>query len=525
MRIRFPKVSLKFKNAGRKALVVNVIAILIVVNLLSSFFPLRADLTQNKEFTLSKITRDTIKALDDIVTIRVFLSENLPSRLTPIKQKIKDTLSDYGKISPDKVKITYADPKNDADLINQALNLGIPQLRFSDVQNDKFSVSTGFLGMSVQFSDKKEVIETVTDETNLEHDLTAALKKVSEKTIPRIALSSGHGETDPGKINLLLTLLGKDFEVSSLTITDKDDQNFIEESVKTLVMINPVEKLGPRTLLVLDQFLMKGGSLVLFNDPINIGDNLQPISNTTNINDFIQNFGIKVNSELLLSADNEIANFSTGYTAFITPYPFWVRIPASGFSQDFPAVANLGGAVLPWVGSLTIDRSKVSEGSLLEFVKTSKNSFAQKGNLNVEPGRELNPNKEDLKEFTVAALVRGRLKSLTSNNQGVKKTLRQNESIIEETRSGAAVAVVADSDFVSDYFIRRYAGNAALALNTIEAVSTDKSLSEIRSKGSNFKPLKEISDTEKSLIKWSNVIALPLLIILLGVARNLWRSR
>ena len=482
-------------------------------------------MTENKEFTLSKITRDTIKALDDIVIIRVFLSENLPSSLTPIRQRIKDTLFDYEKISPDKIKITYTDPKNDADLINQALNLGIPQLRFSDVQNDKFSVSTGFLGMSVQFADKKAIIETVTAEANLEHDLTSSIKKVSEKTIPKIVLTAGHGETDPSKINFLLTLLDKDFEVSTLTIADKDDQSFIDESIKTLVMINPVEKLSPRALLVLDQFLMKGGSLVLFADSINIGSNLQPIPNNTNINEFLENFGIKVNSDLLLSSDNEIANFSTGYTAFITPYPFWVRITRSGFNRDFPAVANLDTAVLPWVSSLTTDASQIGEGSALEFVKTSKSSFAELGNLNVDPGRELNPSKGDLKEFAVAALVKGRLKSLTTKNSEVKKTARQGEKITAEAEREAMIAVIADSDFVSDYFIRRYAGNAALALNTVEAVSTDKSLSEIRSKGSNFKPLKEISDTEKSLIKWSNVIVLPLLIIFLGVIRHLWRSR
>ncbi len=528
MKIKLPKSllkKLKMKNVSKTTLVFNVLAILIVVNFLASFFPVRIDLTENKAFTLSGVTKKTVKSLDDLTTIKVFLSENLPARLLPIKQKIKDTLGEYEKIAGGKLRITYTDPKNNQELVSQAENLGIPQLRFSDVQNDKYSVSTGFLGMAILFGDKKEAIETVTESTNLEHDITSAIKKLSEKNAPKIGITSGHGEADQNKVSLLQPLIEKDLSTSEVAISDKDDQSFIDESISTLLMVNPTQKFSNRALLTIDQFLMKGGSLVLLLDPINVSGNLQPNNNSTNIGDLIQNYGLKVNNDIVLSADNEVANFSTGYTAFVTPYPFWVRILPSGFNQSYSATSNIDTAVFPWVSSITTDKNKAGAATITELIKTTPRSFVQSGNINLDPSREQNPKKEDLKEFTVAAMVSGKLESALRSSEELKKTLRQGEKSLEQSSKDARIIVFSDSDFISDYFIRRYNGNAALLLNSVESVSSDTSLSEIRNKGSNFKPLRELSDSLKALTKWSNIIGLPILITIIGLIKFLLRSR
>ena len=379
--------------------------------------------------------------------------------------------------------------------------------------------------MAILFGDKKETIETVTESTNLEHDVTSAINKLSEKNAAKIGITSGHGEADQTKVSYLKPLLEKDLTTLDVAISDKDDQSFIDESVSTLLMINPTQKFSNRALLTIDQFLMKGGSLVLLLDPINVSGNLQPSANSTNIGDLIQNYGLKVNNDIVLSADNEVANFSTGYTAFITPYPFWVRILASGFNQSYSATSNIDTAVFPWVSSITSDKSKAGAATITELIKTSPRSFLQSGNINLDPSREQSPKKEDLKEYTVAALASGKLGSAARSNEEIKKTLRKGETLIEQGSKDARVAVFSDADFVTDYFIRRYSGNAALLLNTVESVSSDTSLSEIRNKGSNFKPLRELSDSVKALTKWSNIIVLPILISIVGLIRFLLRSR
>ena len=58
--------------------VILVAVILIVVNILSENYSFRLDLTEGKEYTLSKATRDILKSLDKPVTITAYFSKNLP---------------------------------------------------------------------------------------------------------------------------------------------------------------------------------------------------------------------------------------------------------------------------------------------------------------------------------------------------------------------------------------------------------------------------------------------------------------
>ena len=53
---------------------------LVVVNLLGSYIGGRLDLTPGRAYTLNKATREITGGLQDIVTIKVFASKELPSK-------------------------------------------------------------------------------------------------------------------------------------------------------------------------------------------------------------------------------------------------------------------------------------------------------------------------------------------------------------------------------------------------------------------------------------------------------------
>ncbi|MFT5071238.1 MAG: ABC-2 type transport system permease protein, partial [Chitinophagales bacterium] len=53
-----------------------IIAILLVMNLIGSFFFTRLDLTAEKRYSISSPTKDFLKNLDDVVTVRVYLTGN-----------------------------------------------------------------------------------------------------------------------------------------------------------------------------------------------------------------------------------------------------------------------------------------------------------------------------------------------------------------------------------------------------------------------------------------------------------------
>ncbi|MBT6033981.1 MAG: hypothetical protein HOH01_00090, partial [Candidatus Jacksonbacteria bacterium] len=86
MKIAFSK-KLKKRSQALSMVAILVVAILLI-NLIVSAVQLRLDLTENKEFSLSPITKTTIKNLEDVVNIKAYFSGDLNARLQPIKSSV-----------------------------------------------------------------------------------------------------------------------------------------------------------------------------------------------------------------------------------------------------------------------------------------------------------------------------------------------------------------------------------------------------------------------------------------------------
>ena len=81
-----------------------------VFNYLSTLFFKRVDLTEKKMYSVSKATKKTLKKLDDIVTVRVCFSKNLPPHLKTLVSDVKDMLSEFKAYSGKNLNISYEDP-------------------------------------------------------------------------------------------------------------------------------------------------------------------------------------------------------------------------------------------------------------------------------------------------------------------------------------------------------------------------------------------------------------------------------
>src|SRR3990167_6126358 len=75
--------------------IVIVVMIILVLNFLSYQIFTRFDITENKIYSISKVSKETIKNLDDAVNIKVYFSEDLPSQYLPVRQEVKDILAEY----------------------------------------------------------------------------------------------------------------------------------------------------------------------------------------------------------------------------------------------------------------------------------------------------------------------------------------------------------------------------------------------------------------------------------------------
>jgi ABC-2 type transport system permease protein len=86
---------------------------LVVVNLLGSYIGGRLDLTPGQAYTLSPATREIARNLDDLVTVKVFASKELPTEVALMKRDLDDLLHDLRSAGNGRIRVVERDPAED----------------------------------------------------------------------------------------------------------------------------------------------------------------------------------------------------------------------------------------------------------------------------------------------------------------------------------------------------------------------------------------------------------------------------
>jgi gliding-associated putative ABC transporter substrate-binding component GldG len=484
-----------------------IIGILIMVNFFSYQIFYRFDLTQNKDYSISKTSKQAVAKLDDIVNVKAYFSSNAPSQYINLKQEVGDILDEYSTYSGGKIKVQFLDPTDDT--VKQELYMaGIPELQFNVMEKDKIQVVKGYLGMIIQYGSKKETIPVVQDTNNLEYQITLAIKKLTAETLPVLGLLTSNGA--PSKENEIKTAYAELSKLYEIKDVDLKTDTEISKDITTLLIVGPNQKFSEKEMKMIDKFLMSGKSIMVAMDGVSIGEGLQASSNNTDLETLLKKYGIKFNHDLVLDAVSGQASFSQGFISFSLNYPFWPKVTRDRFDADNAAVAKLESAVFPWVSSINLLNDAIDKSNKISVLaETTNKARLQENNYNLNPQLDFNSaQKEGL--YNLAISVSGKFKSAYGK---------------EETSKGRLI-VIGDSDFMRDSFLRSNPDNLLLFQNLVDSLSLDEDLINIRSKGVSERPIKEgLSDGTKAAIRYTNIFGLTMLVIAFGVFRYLMRKR
>ncbi len=154
---------------------------------------LRADLTAQREYSLSQTTRDLIRNLQEPLLMRGYFSEKTHPLLAPLVPTIRDMMREYEIASGGKVNVDVIDPREDEDLEAEANQVyGINPIPFRIAGRYESSVISSYFDILIRYGDQSvtlgfqdliEVQSTGGGELevglrNLEYDLTRSIKKV-----------------------------------------------------------------------------------------------------------------------------------------------------------------------------------------------------------------------------------------------------------------------------------------------------------------------------------------------------------
>ncbi|MFV1950960.1 MAG: GldG family protein, partial [Nitrospinota bacterium] len=469
--------------------------------------------------------------LDDIVNIKVYFSKGLPSHLANLEKQIKDLLSEYKAYAGSSLIIDYVDPSENPQLERKVQMMGIPQIQLNVIEKDRAQVRNAYMGIAVLYEDKKEVLPLVQNIVNLEYDLTSAIKKVTSEEVETIGFLYGTNELE-NKYSTIITELEKRYKVTKVDISNGKE---IGDDIDTLVLVSPRD-MKEREIYEIDQFVMRGGRLTLLIDTVKREtDRLAASILHNNMDDMLAHYGIKINKNLVLDSSSEMATFYKGFMRFTLPYSFWPKISKQGFLKDHPIVNRLGAIVLPWTASVEILKEKTGDLKVTELVKSSDQSWTQRGYFDISPRQKFNVEQEEMKSYTLAAILSGKFKSFyagkdipapeSDDNSNDNKIISPDKGERINESKDTHILVIGNSGFIADEFIRQSSGNFTFFMNSIDWLTVGDELIGIRSRRVTDRPLKEISEHKKAYIKFVDIFGMSAVLICIGLIRFYLRKR
>jgi ABC-type uncharacterized transport system involved in gliding motility auxiliary subunit len=542
-------------GAYSATVVVLVTLILLVANVVASRVLARIDLTKDKEFSISKSTKEVLRGLDDVVTIKVYFSKGLPPNLATLRRNVDDVLRSYETYSRRKVRVEYVDPSSKPEEEQKLRFLGIPQVQLNVLEKDQLQVINVYMGIAILYADRHQAIPIVQDVSTLEYELTAGILQVLQTERKVLGYYSGNSAPQLTRdFEELNQVLSKTYTVRPVDLQEGRDE--VPQDVNTLIVARP-QSVPERVQYQIDQFIMRGGRVVFLLDPVRLDEQMglqSPIPVTTGLDEMVAHYGVRIDHALVQDRAPFIENagFSQGYMRYTVPYPLWPKmILGQNLNPDHPVTSRIESLVLPWAAPLEVlvkvektkgekaDSTGSGAGSpqpdarAYILGRSSPSATLQKGRFDLTPpnpfGAQQKPAGE-AKTYPLAVALVGRFDSYFA---GKPVPPAPGDSLVLAGGAGAAltespetqILVLGNSSFASSNFLAMFPGNQEFILNAIDWMTLGDKLIAIRSRGAVDRPLEMTSSGAKAFFKYGNTFGVALLVAVFGVVRFSMRKQ
>jgi gliding-associated putative ABC transporter substrate-binding component GldG len=471
--------------------------VIILLNILSNRFFFRLDLTEDGRYTLSKSTKNVLKNLDETVTITAYFSKNLPPDRENIRRDFKDMLVEYSNIAKGMVVYEFVDPLKDENIEQEAVQAGIMPQNIPSREKDEIKFQKGYMGAYIQLGEESEVIPVIESSVGMEYNLTTAIKKLSLTDKPLVGILQGHGEATLQQLQEVIYSLEVLYSVQPVTLTDSTSEL---DNYNTLAIVAPKDSFPDNHLRQLDAFIARGGRIFVAINRVGTSEDKQyGIPVNTGLETWLSRKGIDVNNSYIVDAQCHTVALQSERDGYISIQPVqFYYIPVINNFEDHPISSGLEQVLLEFASSLNFAGD--SSVRFIPLARTSENSGTKTSySIYDLAGREWTINDFPISNLVVAAALEGNIGG------------SQNSKMV----------VVGDGDFPLGGRQRGQINpdNVSLMVNSIDWLSDDTGLIELRTKGATSRPLDDIEDGKRTFLKYLNFLLPLILIIIYGIIR------
>lgn len=511
-----------YSSAG----IVVMLILVVAVNVIFGAYPFRADLTQEKAYTLSPGTRSVLKKLDTPVTIRFYCTQGETATpetvyLKDYAKTVEDLLHEYKQVAGKDLIIQKFDPEPDSDAEDSARLDGLQAQQLPD--GDNF-----YLGLCVNMADQRVAIPFLAPnrEKLLEYDITRAITQVFNPDKPTIGIISGlpvFGEQPNPELQMqgqqgssswtLVQQLKQDFNVQQVPM----DIDRIDDNIKTLLVIFP-RGISDKAQYAIDQFVLRGGKLIAFLDPQSAYASRQqnPMmgggeNGSASLDKLLRAWGIQFDTSKVV-ADLDFKMQLQNQQGQAVDAPAWLGLTSDGINQNDIVTSEIDSLWLPMAGAFTgAPVSGLKETVLLHSSKDAEMADAFLANMGGDS--MLNGFKATGTNYALAIRLTGKFKTAFPDGEpqdsgSTNNVAKSSNQSLKESKVETSVVLVGDSDLLADEFSLRKMespfgelvsplnANLDFAQNLVGQMAGNSDLIGLRTRASLSRPFTRIKQME-----------------------------
>jgi ABC-2 type transport system permease protein len=548
---------------------------IILLNILVSRTNIRYDMTSEKRFTLSKPVKIMLGSIHEPVNIDILLEGNLKSGLRKLRNSTEALLQEFNEYADGNINYRLIDPvaggddSSRASILDSLAKMGIQpmtqvaQSKKGEEQSQRIVIPAAIvkykdrllpvdLLKGVQRSREGQSTEQlyVNAENLLEYKFASVIDKLITDTLPAVGYLMGNGEILDFRVYGLVQYLRENFRFVTIPL---DSVPFIPAGLNALIMVKPSLKFSDDEKRKLDQYVMRGGSLICMIDNLYAEmDSLRSSRETIafdrglNLDDLLFHYGVRINQDLVedlqCASINMVVGEQGGKPQFqLLPWPYYPLLDGSPSSL---ITRNLDPVLSKFANS--IDTVKAPDIFKTILLQTSPNArtVSTPALISLETVKTASdPKAFQQAAIPVGVILEGKFKSLYANRISTAMTDSfaqvYNQPFLKSGVKDARIIVCADGDLVLNEMsehgplplgfskdINYTFANAEFLSNCLDYCVNPSGILQSRSKDYSLRLLDpEKTEDDRSFWQLVNIVSPLVVIILCGLIFQSVRKR
>ncbi|MDD3004943.1 gliding motility-associated ABC transporter substrate-binding protein GldG [Flavobacterium sp.] len=524
-----------------------IILAIIAVNVFSTYFFKRFDLTFDQRYTLSETTLTLLENVKEPINIDVFLDGDFPAEFKRLQSETYQLLEEYKAYNSNiifKFNNPNGDENNAEQFANELISLVFTPTNINQNVKGKKELIQIFPWAIANVGDKSVRVPLLVNnfgnrpEENinksvqlLEFAFTDALTKLTTTKKKKIAVLKGNGEIAD---KYMSDLLFNAKEYYALAAFDLDSlTNDLPKTLANLkrfdmaLIVKPTQAFSDEEKYILDQYVMSGGKTMWLMDQVAIDlDSLQNQNRQSlafprdlNLDDLFFKYGVRINPRLIqdLLSTPITAQSPTG-----EDFPIdWLYSPIVRSEENHPINKNINLVKLEFANQLDTLKNGIKKTVLLKSSPASK-AVGAPVLVGLDQFMEnLDETKFNSGNQIIGTLLEGTFTSVFNNRVKPFK-ISDNKDQGVPTK----MIVIADGDIINytyinkkpiqngyDQWTQQVYGNKDFLINSINYLLDDSGLINIRSKNVELPLLDEQKVSEKYTATQLITVGLPIVFL------------